>query len=190
MLQRRILLAGLLAAASRSPASAAGRLGEDGLYQLDWYLDSFLDIAEDMETAAQNGKRLAILWGLKGCPACRQLHEVHLADPVIETYLRTHFEIVHLNHIGAREVTDLDGRKLREKALGEHYGIRFTPTVQFLPERADGLAARPPRAREVARMPGLLEPPAFLAMFRYVRERGYEAMPFPDWLSRQPPQRG
>jgi thioredoxin-related protein len=41
------------------------------------------------------------------------------------------------------------------------------------------------QGREVARMPGLLEPRDFLAMFRYVREKGYEQSPFPDWLKRQ-----
>ena len=41
------------------------------------------------------------------------------------------------------------------------------------------------QAREVARMPGLLEPNEFLAMFRYVREKGYESSPFPEWLKRQ-----
>ena len=34
---------GLLAA---GPARAAARLGEDGLYQHDWYLESFLDLGE------------------------------------------------------------------------------------------------------------------------------------------------
>lgn len=168
-----------------SPAVAKATLGEDGLYQMDWYVESFLDLPEDLTGATANGKRFAILWGLKGCPACKRMHEVHLMDPNIEGYIRDHFEILHLNHIGARMVTDFDGRKLSEKALGESYAIRFTPTVQFFPEGITGLAALNGQAREVARMPGLLEPTAFLAMFRYVREKGYETTPFPDWLKKQ-----
>ena len=168
-----------------STASAKATLGEDGLYQLDWYLESFLELSEDLAGATAKGKRFAIMWGLKGCPACKRMHEVHLNDPKIEGYIRDNFEILHLNHIGARTVTDFDGRKLGEKALGERYAIRFTPTIQFFPEDARGLAALDGQAREVARMPGLLEPVAFLAMFRYVREKGYETAPFPDWLKRQ-----
>jgi thioredoxin-related protein len=168
-----------------STASAKATLGEDGLYQLDWYLESFLELSEDLAGATSKGKRFAIMWGLKGCPACKRMHEVHLKDPKIEGYLRDNFEILHLNHIGARTVTDFDGRKLGEKALGESYAIRFTPTIQFFPENTGGLAALGGQAREVARMPGLLEPVAFLAMFRYVREKGYETEPFPDWLKRQ-----
>ncbi len=184
MLTRRSVIALALAAAA-SPAAAAATLGEDGLYHLDWYLDSFLDVREDLEGATRNGKRLAIMWGLKGCPSCRRMHEVHLADPAIESYIKANFDVLHLNHIGAREMTDFDGGKLGEKAFGERYGIRFTPTIQFLPETADGLAGRKPQAREVARMTGLFEPPEFLAMFRYVRDKGYETQPFPEWLKRR-----
>jgi len=168
-----------------APAIAKATLGEDGLYHMDWYLESFLDVSEDLTGATAKGKRFAIMWGLKGCPSCKRMHEVHMMDPKIEGYIRDNFEILHLNHIGAREVTDFDGRKRGEKAFGEAYGIRFTPTIQFFPESANGLAALSGQAREVARMPGLLEPPEFLAMFRYVREKGYQSAPFPEWLKKQ-----
>jgi len=166
------------------PARARPVLGDDGLYQLDWYLQSFLDLREDLEGATAKGKRLAIMWGLKGCPSCKKMHEVHMMDPAIESYIRDNFEIVHLNHIGDREITDFDGSKFGEKAFAQTYGVRFTPTVQFFPERIDGLVAKKPQEREVVRMPGLLEPPEFLAMFRYVREKGYLSMPFTEWLKK------
>jgi thioredoxin-related protein len=188
MLTRRGLLvsAGVgVLAAHVSPAAAAARLGEDGLYHLDWYLESFLDLAEDLTAATAKGKRFAIVWGLKGCPACKRMHLVHFADPKIEAYVRDNFEILHLNHIGARIVTDFDGRKLGEKALAESYDVRFTPSIQFFPEDASSLARATGKAREVARMPGLLEPAEFLGMFRYVREKGYETAPFADWMKKQ-----
>ena len=168
-----------------APAIAKPKLGDDGLYQMNWYLESFLDLSEDIVATTAKGKRLAVMWGLKGCPACKRMHEVHMLDPTIETYVRDNFEVLHLNHIGAREVIDVDGRKRSEKATGEAYGVRFTPTIQFFPESIDGLAAKTGAAREVTRMPGLLEPAEFLAMFRYVREKGYETASFPEWLKRQ-----
>jgi len=188
LLSRRYAIAAMglgLLGLRATPAVAKAKLGEDGLYQMDWYLESFLDLSEDLAAATAKGKRFAVVWGLKGCPACKRMHEVHLMDPGIEAYIRDNFEVLHLNHIGARTVTDFDGRKLGEKALGEVYGIRFTPTIQFFPEQTTGFAAMHGQAREVARMPGLLEPVAFLAMFRYVREKGYESGPFPDWLKKQ-----
>lgn len=184
--RQAVALIGFGAIALRAaPALAKARLGDDGLYQEDWYLESFLDLSEDLAGATAKGKRFAILWGLKGCPYCKKMHEVHMMDPKIESYIRDNFEILHLNHIGSREVTDFDGRKMAEKAFGEAYGIRYTPTVQFFPISTDGLAEKKGQAREVARMPGLLEPPEFLAMFRYVREEGYKSAPFPEWLKKQ-----
>lgn len=193
MLSRRrfIALAGATATsgwpmpAGAAPSGAAPVPDESGLYQLPWFLDSFLDLTEDLAQAKADGKRFVILWGLKGCPYCRELHTVTLADPAVERYLRENFAVLHLNHIGSREVTDFDGTKLGEKAFGERYAIRFTPTLQFFPETADGLKAKAPQAREVARIPGFLKPEPFLAMARYVREKGYETGTFQEWVKKR-----
>ncbi len=185
MQYRRGFLFGILALAlSRSAAHAQSKLGEDGLYQMDWYLESFLDLAEDLSAAASRGKRFAVLWGLRGCPACRRMHEVHLADPKIASYIRDNFEVLHLNILGAREVTDFDGSKLPEKAFAARYGVISTPTIQFFPASAAGLAQRPPAGREAARLATLPEPSVFLAAFRYVRAKGYESEPLDSWLKR------
>ncbi|WP_066719123.1 MULTISPECIES: thioredoxin family protein [Hyphomicrobiales] len=175
MLTRRTILAAGLATALPGAASARATLGEDGLYKLDWYLESFLDLGEDVMAATAAGKRFAILWGLKGCPACRRMHEVHLADPQTERYIRENFEILHLNILGQRPVTDFDGTRLGEKAFAARYAIEGTPSIQFFPETTEGLASRAPVAREVARMPSLPDPAAFLALFRAVREKRYQS---------------
>lgn len=185
--RQALLLGGGLLALGGSPAIAKSnaKLGDDGLYHMDWYLESFLDLTEDLAGATAKGKRFAIMWGLKGCPACKRMHDVHLSDPKIESYIRDNFEILHLNILGAREVTDFGGAKFGEKALSATYNIRATPAIQFFPEKVDGLAALKGQAREVFRMPGLPEPAEFLAMFRYVREKGYEVAPFEAWLKKQ-----
>lgn len=41
-----------------SPALAAG-IGEDGLHKQDWFAVTFKDVEEDLETANDEGKRLA-----------------------------------------------------------------------------------------------------------------------------------
>lgn len=184
MLTKRELILGGTALAMSGPARSAATLGEDGIYHLDWYVESFLDLTDDLAAAMQKGKRFAVLWGLKGCPYCKRMHEVHMADPKIEGYVRENFDILHLNIIGDREVADFDGRKLGEKGFAAKYAVRFTPTVQFFPEAAAGLGARPPAEREVARMHGLLDPPDFLAMFRFVRAKGYESQTFSEWLKK------
>ena len=62
---------------------------------------------------------------------------------------------------------------------------KYGPTklqFQFFPDSAAGLAEKPPQQREVARAQGYLEPPHFLAMFRYVSERAYEKGTLRDYL--------
>jgi len=182
---RRNLIAGgaALAANLIAPrARADAVLTEDGLYRQPWFLESFLELGDDLQGAAKADKRFAIMWELRGCPYCRETHLVNFARPDIEDFVRANFDILQLNIIGSRKVTDFDGNEISEKALAAKYGIRFTPTFQFFPESAAGLAGKPPEQREVARLPGYLLPDDFLAMFRYVREKGYETKSFRDYV--------
>lgn len=182
---RRHLLAGgaaLAASLAAIRARAEPVLTEDGLYRQPWFLESFLELADDLQGAASAGKRFAIMWELRGCPYCRETHLVNFARPDIEDYIKGNFEILQLNIIGARKVTDFDGVEISEKALAAKYGVRFTPTFQFFPEAAAELAGKPAEKREVARAPGYMRPDDFLALFRFVREKEYERRSFRDYV--------
>ena len=182
-LTRRRLLAGAGALLAPLPAVASAlKLNDDGLYTKPWFLESLLDLNDDLKEAADKGKRLVIMWELKGCPYCKKIHEINLADPAIETFIKERFELLQLNIIGAREVTDFDGQRLTEKEFARKYGVRATPTFQFFPERSDGLAQKPPAAREVARWQGYMEPKPFMAMFRFVADKAYEKTSLVDYL--------
>ena len=165
-------------------ARAEPQLTEDGLYRQPWFLDSFLELGDDLTTAADAGKRFAVMWELKGCPYCRETHFVNFADPEIDGYIRENFDILQLNIIGSRIVTDFDGEELSEKALARKYQVRFTPTFQFFPASAEGLADKSAMDREVTRAPGYLKPRYFLAMFRYVKEAAYETESFRSFARR------
>jgi thioredoxin-related protein len=187
MLSRRKFIGGSaagLVAARANPAPAAAVLTDDGLYTQPWFLQSFLEYPDDLQAAADKGKRFAVLWELRGCPYCKQLHLVNFAKPEIESFIKARFEILQLNIGGSREVTDFDGEKLSEKQMAQKYGVRYTPTLQFFPETAAGLGPKPPREREVARSVGYVEPAPFLATFRYVAEHGYEKGGLSDYLKR------
>ena len=186
---RRGLLLGAAAsgAVAISPARAEGpMLTADGLYKEPWFLESFLNLADDLEDAHKAGKRFAIMWELKGCPYCKETHLVNFAQPRISNYVKTNFEVLQLNIIGSLKVTDFDGAELSEKELAAKYGVRFTPTFQFFPERAGPLKVLPPQKREVARLPGYMRPDDFLAMFRYVREKAYKSKSFLDFVKTLP----
>ncbi len=175
-------LADALAPGAARAAGPEPQLNDDGLYEQPFFLHSFLDLGEDLAMAAENGKRFAVMWELKGCPYCRETHFVNFADPAIRDFVAGNFEILQLNLIGAREVVDFDGEALEERALARRWGIRFTPTIMFFPEHPEAAAGRPGDQAEVARMPGYFKPPHFLAMFRFVREKAYERGDFRSYL--------
>ena len=189
MLTRRTLLTGAVAASGAmalAPARAEPILTDDGLYKEPWFLESFLDLADDLEGAGKEGKRFVVMWELKGCPYCKETHLVNFARADIADYIKSNFVVLQLNIIGSRKVTDFDGAEISEKDLAAKYDVRYTPTLQFFPERAAPLKALAPAKREVARAPGYLRPGDFLALFRFVREKAYEGKSFRDFLKTLP----
>jgi thioredoxin-related protein len=184
---RRDLILGAGAAALSGALGTPARaeepiLTDDGLYRQPWFVESFLELGDDLEQAAKRGKRFAVMWELKGCPYCRETHFVNFARPDIADFVRANFDILQLNIVGSRKVTDFDGTVLGEKQIAAKYGVRFTPTFQFFPASAAGLRDKEVGKREVARIAGYLRPDDFLAMFRYVREDAYETRTFRDFL--------
>jgi thioredoxin-related protein len=182
--RRHVVAAGAAFAANLAGIRARAEpvLTEDGLYRQPWFLESLLELPDDLAGAANSGKRFAVLWELRGCPYCRETHLVNFARTDIADYIKANFDVLQLNIIGSRKVTDFDGAEISEKALAAKYGMRFTPTFQFFPEQAAGLGEKSPEKREVARAPGYLRPDDFVALFRFVREKGYETKSFREYL--------
>lgn len=156
-----------------------------GLPAQPWFLQSFLDLREDLETARAAGKRLVVLIEQRGCPFCKQLHEVNFADPAIAEWIRARFDILQLDLHGAREVTDLDGTRQEEKAFARRIAGQMTPVAIFLPADPAEALGRPAAEAAVARMPGYLPPREFLALFRYVHEEAYRREGFEAYLRRE-----
>jgi thioredoxin-related protein len=154
-----------------APATAF-TMGDDGLHKEDWFSITFRDMREDIDAARKQGKRLAIIYEQRGCPYCKKVHEVVLADPEVRDYIEANFMMVQYNLYGDEEVTDLDGKTLTEKSAARRWGILFTPTILFMPETApSGLTAA---QAAVAVMPGAFSKGTFLDMFTWVREKGYD----------------
>ncbi len=189
LMTRRALLRGTAATSVAALSCAYAeepQLTAERLIAESWFLESFLDLSDDLGTASKEGKRLVIMWELRGCPYCRETHLVNLAQRHVADYIKENFEVLQLNIIGDRKVKDFDGAELSEKALAAKYGIRFTPTFQFFPETTVGLKDETPTKREVTRVSGYLRPDDFLAFFRFVREKAYEKGSFRDFLKSQP----
>lgn len=187
----RFLLVALLMLAVAGPAPAAEtmppptgpkeprvepKLGEDGIYHQDWFVQSFLDLREDHAEAKAAGKRFAIFFEQRGCIYCTKMHKEVLSLRYINDYVRENFHIVQLDLWGSREVTDFDGTVLPEKKLAERWGILFTPTVVFFKDELPADAKWGP-ALEVARMHLGMGPDTFYDMFVWIRTKTYEKDP-------------
>jgi len=173
-----LIVPGIAAAAER----VAPELMEDGRYTQPWFLASFLVLKDDLADSAAQNKRLALFWDQVGCPYCKQIHRVNLADPAVNAYIRERFNVLQLDLNGAREVTDFDGEVLAEKDLARKNGVIGTPTIQFLPPAVADVDGKRGRAVEIARMPGYLQPGLFEAMFAFVYDRAYERETFRKYV--------
>lgn len=168
---RRAFLAFAAVAAFTAQAWAA-EIGEDGLHKEDWFALTFRDVADDIEAAKEEGKRLVMIFEQRGCIYCAKMHEALLSDPEVADYIKANFKVVQYNMFGDEEVTDLDGEVLTEKTAARKWGYVFTPTLMFLPEEVpEGKTAA---EAAVATMPGAFGKWTFLNMFKWVAEKGYE----------------
>lgn len=186
----RLLAIALVAAAGflAPPAAAEAPriepvLGDDGLYHQTWFLNTFMDLREDLAASQAEGKRFAIVFEQAGCPYCRDLHTVNLADPALNTWIRERYNILQVNLWGDREVTDFDGTTMPEKDLASRYAVNFTPTILFFPDDPAAVAGKSGPQVEVARMPGYFRPFHFTAMFEYVWDKRYaKGQPFQRYI--------
>jgi len=155
----------------------------DGLHKQPWFVESFLNLREDAEEAAAEGKQLVLIWEQKGCPYCREMHRVNFRIPEVVNYIRKHYNVIQINMWGDKEVTDFDGEVTSEKKLARKYRIQFTPTLQFFPLGVHKSAKKKGSDLEVWRLLGYWKPFHFKNTFAYVREKGYETQPnFQRWL--------
>ncbi len=172
MMIRRVIIAAVALVAVSVQAWSA-EVGEDGLHKQDWFALTFRDVAEDIEAAKDEGKRLVMVFEQRGCIYCAKMHEDLLSDPEVSDFIKANFKVVQYNMFGDEEVTDLDGDVLTEKTAARKWGYVFTPTLVFLPEEApEGMTVA---EAAVATMPGAFGKWTFLNMFKWVAEKGYDS---------------
>ena len=170
MISRRILLAAAFLAALALPAQAQ-EISDDGLHIQPWFYDGFLEMGADLEDAASDGKGLIVIFEQRGCPYCRELHEVNFEIPEIREYQAENFYTVQLNLWGDRIVTDFDGEELSEKALAQKWLVNFTPTVIFF--SPDSVGAASEDVAESFRMPGYFKPFHYGSALEYLTSGAY-----------------
>lgn len=150
----------------------AAELGDDGLHKADWMQDTFKDLPEDLEEANAQGKRLMVIVEQRGCIYCKKMHEEVFVRPEISALLKEKFFVIQINMFGDVEVTDFDGEVLSEKAMVRKWGLMFTPTLLFFPQKvAEGQSAK---QASVVQMPGAFGRYTTFNLLSWVVEKGYE----------------
>ena len=145
--------------------------------QPDWFKVSFLDIREDVEEAAAEGKRLMVYFYQDGCPYCEKLLETNFGLREIADKTRATVDVISINMWGDREVTGLDGRMTTEKQFAEDLRVMFTPTLLVFNEQAD----------VIMRINGYYAPHQFDALLDYIAERRENDISFRDYYAERAP---
>ncbi|KEO51648.1 thioredoxin family protein [Thioclava indica] len=171
-----VAAAGLLPKAVRAEAV----MGDGGLYQQSFFHDSFLDLGDDLNEAAAEGKGLIVLFEQRGCPYCREMHLVNFQRRELIELINASFIVVQLDLWGARAVVDFDGEALEERALAQKWFVNFTPTQILIPPQNAG--ADDLRQAEAFRMPGYFKPFHHLSGLEYVASGAYRDQPFQRFL--------
>lgn len=190
---RRTALTGLAAtgamAALGAPRLQAAKdalkepeLSDNGLHIQDWFLESFMDLAEDHAALSEQDKHLALLFEQRGCPYCAELHRVNFGRDDIVSYMNKNFGVLQVDLWGSREMTDFDGKTLEERALARRWRTIFTPTMVFFPKEVDQVKGKKGADVEIFRMPGYFKPFHFMSVLEFVNTGLFRTSNFQRYL--------
>lgn len=143
----------------------------------DWFKNSFLDLREDIEEAAEANKRVLLFFYQDGCPYCKKMIEVNLAQKAIADKMRANIDAITINMWGDREVTDMDGETLKEKDFAVKLKVMYTPTMLFLDENG----------KVILRVNGYYKPNKFMTALNYVTGKHEKASTFRAYYKKSKP---
>ncbi|MCG8428552.1 MAG: thioredoxin fold domain-containing protein [Chromatiales bacterium] len=128
-----------------------------------WFKESFLDIAEDVEEAADSDKHVILFMHLNGCPYCYKMADENFANAPYTDFIKENFDVIAVNIKGDREIAFDENTTVSEKELAGLLKVRYTPTIIFLNKEN----------KTVARVNGYRSVEAFKHMLDYVKEQAY-----------------
>ncbi len=139
-----------------------------------WFKNSFLDIRDDINEAAANGRRVMLYFYQDGCPYCAKLIQDNFTQRSIVEKTRKYFDVVSINMWGDREVTDLAGNRVTEKQFAKAARVMFTPTLLLLTEKG----------QVALRINGYFEPHKLEAALDYAGQKMESKLAFRDYLQK------
>jgi len=137
-----------------------------------WFKESFLEIAEDVEEAAEADKQVLLFFQLNDCPYCdRMLSECFEAEPM-SSYIQKHFDTIAINVRGDREIAFNEEVSVTEKQLSDILKVAATPAILFLNQDN----------KTVVRVNGYRAPERFRQILEFVASRSYRSTTLDDYL--------
>lgn len=141
----------------------------------EWFKESFLDIGEDVEEAAEEGKHVILFMHLNGCPYCNKMSEENFKHSPDTEYIQEHFDVIAINIKGDREVAFNEEVTVTEKALADLVKVNYTPTTVFLNQDN----------QVVLKLNGYRSVEKFGQALRYVQQQKYSEMKLADYIEQQ-----
>ncbi len=138
-----------------------------------WFLNSFLDLSEDIEELASKEKRLILFLHQDSCPYCNLFVTKNLSDEKTKQKVQKHFAIVDVNMFGDKEITDIDEEEYSEKDFAIKYKVQFTPTLIFFNEEG----------KQILRLNGYVNTEKFNFALDYVKDKKENTLTYKEYLA-------
>jgi thioredoxin-related protein len=138
----------------------------------DWFKDSFLEIADDVDEASEEGRHVLLFFDLNGCPYCDRMLEESFESEPLGSYIQANFDTIAINIQGDREIAFNEEISVSEKKLGEILKVYSTPALVFLGEDN----------KTVVRVNGYRSPERFRLVLEYVATKSYRSTGLADYM--------
>ncbi len=137
-----------------------------------YFKESFLEIADDVDEASEQGKHVLLFFQLNNCPYCdHMLAEAFDAEP-LSSYIQQNFDAIAINVRGDRDIAFNEEVSATEKELSEILKVRVTPAILFLDENN----------KPVVRVNGYRAPERFRLVLEYVATKSYQTIKLADYM--------
>lgn len=138
-----------------------------------WFLNSFLDLQEDIEELHEQNKRLILYIHQDNCPYCNLFVTKNLQNKKTKELLQKNFAVVSINMFGDKEITDTDEEVLSEKEFALKHKIQFTPTLIFFNEAG----------KQILRLNGYQNIKNFNLALEYIKNKREKLISFKNYIS-------
>lgn len=154
----------LLSSAYAEETARPGKLtgGKETIHP-EWFKESFLDIAEDVDEAAQENKHLLLFMHLNNCPYCSKMAAENFTHAPYVEFIKKNFDVIAINIKGDRQVAFDEKTTVTEKQLAKLLKVRYTPTILALNQDN----------KTVLRLNGYRSRDAFEQALHFVNDKAY-----------------